>query len=104
MGNLKKKDHITILKFYNINYKNLSTKQIKEQAEQLLVKKLCRCIKAVSKKTGKKLSYGICKNSVLKHKKLSISKFNCKTSKKGKYSGMKIHKQSKKKQTRRKKT
>tara|TARA_Y100000389_G_C17354820_1_gene460467 strand:- start:568 stop:930 length:363 start_codon:yes stop_codon:yes gene_type:complete len=91
---LNKKDYLSILNFYNINTKNLKTNDIKNTAVNLLVTKLCRCIKKVDKnnnnknknknknKNNKKTnSIGICKNSVLTKKKLHIYKFSCKKDK-----------------------
>jgi hypothetical protein len=96
---LNKNDYLSILNFYNINTEKLKTSDIKKTAENILVSKLCRCIKAVdsynnknnnnnnnnnknnnnkNNKNKKTKSIGICKNSVFTKKKLRIYKFSCK--------------------------
>jgi len=84
-------DYQTILKYYNINYKNLNHSQIKNKAENILASKLCKCIKKVNPSV-ERISVPICKNSVIKKKKLHIYGFTCKKTpklKRGK-NGMKI--------------
>ena len=44
---LTKKDYTSILKYYKINYENLTSLQIKKNAESILATKLCKCIKKV---------------------------------------------------------
>jgi hypothetical protein len=87
---LNKNDYLSILHFYNIHTQNLKSSDIKKTAENILVTKLCRCIKSVNnyktknktkKKTKKTDSIGICKNSVFTKKQLRIYKFNCKKDK-----------------------
>ena len=79
MQKLKTSDYIEILKYYNqpipkINKKG--RKIIKRKAEKILAEKLCRCIKSVNKYNAKDESraIGICKNSVIKQKKLKINR------------------------------
>lgn len=82
---LTEKDYKLILKYYNINTENLSKKDIQEQAESILAKKMCRCIKKVNSynsKNGNKLKesniISICKKSVLNNKNIKIYRFTCK--------------------------
>ena len=83
MQKLKTSDYIEILKYYNqpipkINKKGRKT--IKRKAEKILAEKLCRCIKSVTKYNTEYESraIGICRNSVIKQKKLKINRFTCK--------------------------
>ncbi len=78
--NLTNKDYLEILKFYNINTKNLKKTEIKNKAEKILITKLCRCIKTINKfnKYNEKESIPICTNSVLKKKNFNSFKFTCK--------------------------
>ena len=77
-------DYISILKYYEIEPSGMKTKEIKRRAEDILAKKLCRCIKAVGNKQDIKQSeskaIAVCKNSVLTKKNLKIAKFKCKRS------------------------
>ena len=77
---LTNKDYLEILKFYNINAKNLKKTEIKKKAENILITKLCRCIKTINKfnNYNEKESIPICSNSVLKRKKINNFKFTCK--------------------------
>ena len=76
---LKNKDYISILKFYKIHIPK-SKRLLKQQAENILGEKLCRCIKKVEpeyeNETNK--SIGICTNSIFNKKNLKRGKFNCK--------------------------
>jgi hypothetical protein len=71
------KDYKTILNYYNIDYTNLSNKNIKKKAEDILADKLCRCIKKVDTENEKR-SIPICKDSIFKKKGLHIYRFTCK--------------------------
>ena len=74
-------DYISILKYYEIETSGMKTKDIKRRAEDILAKKLCRCIKAVDKKSdNESKAIAVCKNSVFTKKNLKIAKFNCKKS------------------------
>ena len=77
---LSKDDYINILNFYNLKYsKNKSIKTLKNITEKILIKKLCTCIKKLSKKNHIKSSaIAICNNSIIKKKNLGIYKFTCK--------------------------
>ena len=83
--NLTEKDYKLILKYYNINIENLSKIDIREQAESILAKKMCRCIKKVdsyNSRKNHKLSesniISICKKSVLSNKHIKNYRFTCK--------------------------
>ena len=87
MYKLTEKDYKLILKYYNINTDNLSKKGIQQQAESILAKKMCRCIKKIdytsssaSSSSAKKESniISICKKSVLSNKNIKNYKFTCK--------------------------
>ena len=75
-------DYISILKYYEIEPSGMKTKDIKRKAEDILAKKLCRCIKSVDNKqdTNESKAIAVCKNSVLTKKNLKIAKFKCKRS------------------------
>lgn len=96
-GRLSQNDYKKILRFYKQPiHKNKYTR--KKMAENILAKKLCRCIKRVSdhkmhtipvaKRTRKSLkltraqankdAVGICKNSVITRKNLKNFGFSCK--------------------------
>lgn len=82
---LKEKDYKLILKYYNINAEKLSKIDIQKQAEYILAKKLCRCIKKVdsyNSRKNNKLSesnlISICKKSVLSNKNIKNYRFTCK--------------------------
>jgi hypothetical protein len=71
---LKNKDYINILKFYKMNIPK-SKRLLKQQAENILGEKLCKCIK----KVGPELkSIPICTKSIFNRKGLKRGKFNCK--------------------------
>ena len=73
------KDYKIILEYYSIDYKNYNRNKIISTAEKILAEKLCRCIKKVtSPKNEKVKAIGICRNSVIKKKGLTINKFRCK--------------------------
>jgi hypothetical protein len=73
---LKNKDYINILKFYKMNIPK-SKRLLKQQAENILSEKLCRCIKKVDPENEKK-SIAICTKSIFNRKELKRGKFNCK--------------------------
>ena len=79
--NLTKKDYLEILDYYNVNINNKTgLKKIKSIAENIISKKLCKCIKAVdnTNMNNEGRAIAICKTSVLKNKNLKINKFTCK--------------------------
>jgi len=73
---LKNKDYINILKFYKMNIPK-SKRLLKQQAENILSEKLCRCIKKVEK-TDEKTAIAICSKTIFNRKGLKRGKFNCK--------------------------
>lgn len=78
---LTKKEYNEILDYYNVNINNKQNlKTIKKAAENIVLKKLCRCIKSVDQTNmnNESKAIAICNNSVLKNKNLKISKFTCK--------------------------
>jgi hypothetical protein len=82
---LSNNDYISILKYYDIDASNMKPKDIKQNAENILAEKLCRCIKKVNnsdkvEKTEESKAIAICKNSIFSKKNLKISKFKCKGS------------------------
>lgn len=76
MNNLTKLDYKKILQYYNIPIPS-SGKQLKKEAENILVNKLCRCIKKVDR-VNESRSIQICKKSVINNKGFSVRKFTCK--------------------------
>lgn len=72
---LTKKDYIDILIYYNQYKNNMKIKEIKYKAEDILSKKLCKCINNVN---NEKYKIPICINNVITRKNLKISKFKCK--------------------------
>ena len=74
-GELKNKDYISILKFYKMDIPK-SKRVLKQQAENILADKLCRCIKKVSPEYEAK-SISICTKSIFNRKKLKRGRFNC---------------------------
>jgi hypothetical protein len=73
---LKNKDYISVLKFYKMNIPK-SKRLLKQQAENILNDKLCRCIKKLEPDNEAK-SIAICSKSIFGNKKLKHGKFNCK--------------------------
>ena len=75
-------DYKNILSFYNIPITStMKKKKIQELAEDILARKLCRCIKKVKNKNNIKDEskvIGICKDSVLKKKNVHSYSFKCK--------------------------
>ena len=77
--NLTLSDYKTVLDYYSINYDKMKKNKIISSAEDILATKLCRCIKKVTKPNEKeKRAIGICRNSVIRKKGISIRKFRCK--------------------------
>jgi len=78
---LTHKDYLTILDYYNIapprdNKGNLDRKKIKEESEDILASKLCRCIKKVDPVDEKK-SIAVCTNSIFTKKGIKYDAFKC---------------------------
>ena len=76
---LNKSDYISILKYYNINYLNKSSVEIKNLAEEIIADKLCSCIKKVNNKSNNESrAIAICRNNVINKKGYKINRFTCK--------------------------
>jgi hypothetical protein len=73
---LKNKDYISILKFYKMTIPK-SKRLLKQQAENILSDKLCRCIKKLEP-TYDVDAIGICTKTIFNRKNLKRGKFNCK--------------------------
>ena len=77
MTTLNQEDYKKVLKYYNKEIPSNKTK-LKSIAEDIIANKLCNCIKKINQNyTEEPKSIGICKNSVLKKKNLSVYKFKC---------------------------
>jgi hypothetical protein len=77
MSALTTDDYKTVLKYYERNIPSDKNK-LKQIAEDIIAQKLCNCIKKINRTyTDQPKSIGICKNSVLKKKNLSIYNFKC---------------------------
>ncbi len=101
---LTKKDYEKILKYYGVDIPNKTPlRKIRQNAEQLLANKLCRCIKGVRYKTGviKRVNnpVAVCSNAVLTRRGLTYSRITCKrrTGNKTNQKNMKIKKLNTKK-------
>jgi len=70
---ISKTDYSKILDYYGLTVPK-KTEDIKTNAEKILAKKLCSCIKKVKEPR----SIGICTKTVLNRKGLSRGKFKCK--------------------------
>ena len=79
---LTKNEYVEILKYYQKDVpNNLKIKELKQMAENLVAKKLCKCIKEINKdkhKDGENRSIAICKNVILLKKGITDSGFRCK--------------------------
>ena len=75
MATLTHADYRVVLKYYGIYNKNMSVKQTRTAALDILANKLCRCIKKVG---DDKQAIAVCKNSVLGKKSLKYGRFTCK--------------------------
>ncbi len=75
---MTKTDYQKILSYYKIPFEKLSTQELKQQAETILATKLCKCIKAVEKKTGTQNAIALCTASVFGKKGLKYYDVSCK--------------------------
>lgn len=78
MSGLAKNDYINILKYYDIDYTNKNSREIKNMAEKILAEKLCKCIKKVNTNNNESRAIALCKTSVLHKKGINNFKFTCK--------------------------
>lgn len=113
MKELSQEDYKTIIRHYGFPLPK-SKRLIQKKGESLMAKKLCSCIKKVTKKfkNNKTPAIGICSYSVLKNRNLKIRSFTCKKkpkvvglkkTKKIKFKKKKTRKRRKKKNLKRKK-
>ncbi len=88
MGEVNYDDYSKILKFYKMNVPR-SKRMAKKNAENILAKKLCGCMNAITRirrttRKGKKTTYkrkeavAICRNKVLESKGVINYGFTCK--------------------------
>jgi len=79
MKELSQEDYKTIIHHYGFPLPK-SKRLIVKKGESLMAKKLCSCIKKVTKKfkNNKTPAIGICTYSVLKNRNLKIKSFTCK--------------------------
>jgi len=77
MTTLTNEDYTKILQFYNIKIPD-STEKIQQMAEDIIAKKLCRCIKKSSSGFTEPRSIGICTKSIFNKKGFTRGKFTCK--------------------------
>jgi len=76
MPELNNNDYKRILEFYNKTIPK-SKRLLKQQAEKLIVTKLCRCIKKVDKENEAR-AIGICTKTIINNKGYTRGKFTCK--------------------------
>jgi hypothetical protein len=76
MSNLTIKDYKSILEFYKKSIPK-SKRLLKSSAENLIVSKLCRCIKKVDNLSESR-SIGICTKTIINNKGFKRGKFTCK--------------------------
>lgn len=72
---MTKSDYQKILSYYKVPFDKLSSHEIKQQAENILATKLCKCIKAVP---GAQSAIALCTNSVFRKKGLKFYDMSCK--------------------------
>ena len=71
-------DYEKILSYYKIPFAYLSTRELKQTAEDILATKLCKCIKAVEKQVGTQNAIAMCTSSVFGKKGLKYFDMSCK--------------------------
>lgn len=80
MSQLTNKDYKSILEYYNKPIPK-SKRLLKEQAEKMIISKLCRCIKKVDKDNEAR-AIGICSKTIINNKGFTHEKFTCKNKQK----------------------
>lgn len=70
-------DYEKILSYYKIPFTELSTRELKQTAEDILANKLCKCIKAVEKQVGTQNAIALCTSSVFGKKGLKYFDMSC---------------------------
>ena len=76
MTELTNNDYKQILEYYNKPIPK-STRLLKNNAQQILAEKLCRCIKKIEPENEAR-SIGICSKTIFNRKGYTRGKFNCK--------------------------
>jgi hypothetical protein len=74
---MTKTDYEKILSYYKIPFTELSTRELKQTAEDILATKLCKCIKAVEKQVGTQNAIALCTSSVFGKKGLKYFDMSC---------------------------
>ena len=76
---LTNKDYLDIMRFYRIDVSNMTNKNIKKKAENILANKLCKCIKKVDPQlTKEQNTIALCRKSVMTNKNIKNYGFKCK--------------------------
>jgi hypothetical protein len=73
---LNNSDYVSILKYYKLNIPK-SKRLLKIQAEKIMAKKLCKCIKKLDP-TNESRSIGICTKTIFNNKGYTRGTFQCK--------------------------
>ena len=73
---LNTEDYKTILNYYKLELPTTKN-ALKKKAEEILARKLCKCIKAVDP-TDEKKSIAICNNQIFTKRNLKKFRFTCK--------------------------
>lgn len=82
MSSLTNNDYKNILEFYNKPIPS-SKRLLKLQAEKIIAKKLCRCIKKININNNKEgRAIGICTKSIINNKGITRGSFTCKNGEK----------------------
>jgi hypothetical protein len=76
MSELTNNDYKQILEYYNKPIPK-STRLLKNNAQQILAEKLCRCIKKIEPENEAR-SIGICSKTIFNRKGYTRGKFKCK--------------------------
>lgn len=77
-SSMTKSDYQKILSYYNIPFEKLSSRELKQKAEDILASKLCKCIKSVEKKTSTQNAIALCSANVFGKKGLKFFDMSCK--------------------------
>jgi hypothetical protein len=76
MSQLTNNDYKQILEYYKKNIPQ-SSRLLKKKAEEIIAKKLCRCIKKIEPENEAR-SIGICSKTIFNRKGYTRGKFKCK--------------------------
>ena len=79
---LNASDYKAILRYYNIPHDGATYAELRDNAQDILGKKMCRCIKKIQKSREapayESRAIAICRDSVMTKKKLKFYNFKCK--------------------------